>query len=278
MGTAPSGHVYYYNMATQVTQWEFPTAPAAPPPPPGYAEYNAQPQAQAQPQQARLQPQPQLHAQTNSSWPQADSGPAKPWQAAKDISELPLDTYPNDTPELASFRKEHSITTAGDCPAPFLSFDECGWIPQGPRQAIAEAGFDKPSSIQAFSWKAGLEGRDVVGVAKTGAHPARCPCRPDCCRGMLTAGLLLGGGCQALAKRSASSCQASSTSCPRARIPAPAPRCSRWRRPVVRTQETKQNGRHCAQERHAYLAVVQPSLNPLLFLAQNWRTRSRPSA
>ena len=103
------------------------------------------------------------------SWPRASSRPAQPWKPAKDISELPLDTHPNDSAELASFRKEHNITTAGDCPAPFLSFDECSWIPAGPRQAITAAGFDKPSAIQAFSWKAGLEGRDVVGVAKTGA-------------------------------------------------------------------------------------------------------------
>lgn len=36
-------------------------------------------------------------------------------------------------------------------------------------QAIATAGFDKPSVIQAQSWPAALQGRDVVGVAKTGS-------------------------------------------------------------------------------------------------------------
>ena len=44
----------------------------------------------------------------------------------------------------------------------YLTFDECGWIPPGPRQAIAQAGFTKPAAIQAFSWKAGIEGAQNI--------------------------------------------------------------------------------------------------------------------
>ena len=124
----------------------------------------AQQQTQ-QSQQSYQQPQ-----QSQSAWPSQPTEPTKKWKpSGVDISQLPLDTYPDDTPELAAFRTENSITTAGDCPAPFLSFAECDWIPPGPAAACKEAGYEKPSSIQAFSWKAGLEGRDVVGVAKTGS-------------------------------------------------------------------------------------------------------------
>lgn len=51
---------------------------------------------------------------------------------------------------------------------PFLRFEDAP-IPPAIMQCIRQAGFTIPSVIQAQSWPAALQNRDVVGVAKTGS-------------------------------------------------------------------------------------------------------------
>eukprot|EP00808_Paulinella_micropora_P005165 g49788.t1 len=68
------------------------------------------------------------------------------------------------------WREENSINTAGGCPPPYLSFEEAGsLIPPPVFQQIRQAGFTRPSLIQAQAWPAVQARRDVVGVAKTGS-------------------------------------------------------------------------------------------------------------
>ena len=84
----------------------------------------------------------------------------------KDISTLEDDV--SSSQEVTAWRKKNSIRTAGDCPDPFTSFEQAN-LPAQLMAEINKAGFTTPSLIQAQSWPAVLQRRDVVGVAKTGS-------------------------------------------------------------------------------------------------------------
>lgn len=78
-------------------------------------------------------------------------------------------------PDLADWRKEHSITVKIHNPAagkiddtPFFEFAD---TPFNDRIlfAIKRAGFEKPSPIQAQAWPIALQERDLISIAKTGS-------------------------------------------------------------------------------------------------------------
>jgi ATP-dependent RNA helicase DBP3 len=76
------------------------------------------------------------------------------------------------TPEEAeSFLKKHSITihTPKGTPnvTPVIRFSQLN-VPSEIQSAFA--GFKEPTPIQACTWPAALEGRDVVGIAETGRY------------------------------------------------------------------------------------------------------------
>ncbi|CAE7747413.1 RH14 [Symbiodinium sp. CCMP2592] len=55
---------------------------------------------------------------------------------------------------------------------PWKTFDECSgsWrFPAGLMQFLKDAGFRCPTPIQAYTWPVLMEGKDVIGVAKTGS-------------------------------------------------------------------------------------------------------------
>ena len=70
--------------------------------------------------------------------------------------------------EVAQFWKENDLKVYGGSPPPFLSFEEAQ-LPRPIMDAIAKAGFTKPSVIQSQSWPAAMAKRDLIGVAKTGS-------------------------------------------------------------------------------------------------------------
>ncbi|KAI9016328.1 P-loop containing nucleoside triphosphate hydrolase protein [Phycomyces nitens] len=55
-----------------------------------------------------------------------------------------------------------------NCPKPVLKWTHCG-LPAGCLEVIRKLKFDKPTSIQAQAIPAIMNGRDVIGVAKTGS-------------------------------------------------------------------------------------------------------------
>lgn len=83
------------------------------------------------------------------------------------VGNLPRDP-PSTDPRVNEWREEFGIATAGNSPDPILTFAEAN-VPDRIMQALNNAKFDKPSHIQAQAWSPGLQGRDVIGVAKTGS-------------------------------------------------------------------------------------------------------------
>ena len=69
---------------------------------------------------------------------------------------------------ILKWRESHSITVAGNCPMPLLTFEEAG-VPPQIMMGFQKAGFTGPSAIQSQSWPAVMQNRDVIGVAKTGS-------------------------------------------------------------------------------------------------------------
>lgn len=60
----------------------------------------------------------------------------------------------------------------GESVEPWKSWDECSgsWkFPNGLMQFLIDAGFKCPTPIQAYTWPVLMEGKDVIGVAKTGS-------------------------------------------------------------------------------------------------------------
>eukprot|EP01052_Picozoa_sp_SAG31_P053499 SAG31_NODE_13748_length_849_cov_1.597333_2_plen_88_part_01 len=74
--------------------------------------------------------------------------------------------------ELNSYKKslDLSVTwmTGGPPPRPIKTFNQAGFGKEIDH-AIAKAGYEKPSGIQAQAWPILLSGRDVIGIAKTGS-------------------------------------------------------------------------------------------------------------
>lgn len=66
--------------------------------------------------------------------------------------------------------KIHVIS--GEDVAPWRTFDDCcgAWkFPHGLMQFLKDAGFKAPTPIQAYTWPVLMNGKDVIGVAKTGS-------------------------------------------------------------------------------------------------------------
>jgi ATP-dependent RNA helicase DDX5/DBP2 len=77
--------------------------------------------------------------------------------------------------QVEQFRKEHDITIVSrghwqdqPAPKPIQTFAQAGF-PDYIMQAIQQAGFEKPSPIQAQGWPVALSGRDMIGIAQTGS-------------------------------------------------------------------------------------------------------------
>jgi ATP-dependent RNA helicase DDX5/DBP2 len=63
-------------------------------------------------------------------------------------------------------------TIAGQAYEPWKTWDSCcgSWkFPKGLMQFLIDAGFKCPTPIQAHTWPVLMDGKDVVGVAKTGS-------------------------------------------------------------------------------------------------------------
>ena len=94
------------------------------------------------------------------------SRPAAGAASYKDVEDKGADAAPNE--EVAAFWRENDIKVYGGSPPPFLTFESAN-LPGPIMAAIGKAGYPKPSVIQATSWPAAMQKRDVIGVAKTGS-------------------------------------------------------------------------------------------------------------
>merc|ERR1712137_1426173 len=71
-----------------------------------------------------------------------------------------------------STKNEITATGNGYIPKPWTRFEDVqasGKVEQGLLDPMLRAGFATPTSIQSYAWPIGCEGRDMVGVAKTGS-------------------------------------------------------------------------------------------------------------
>lgn len=84
-----------------------------------------------------------------------------------DISNIPDDPA-SGNPEVAAWRLEQEIKVAGTVPDPFMRYDQCP-VPPALKVSFANAGYTKPSVIQAQAWPPAMARRDIIGVAKTGS-------------------------------------------------------------------------------------------------------------
>ncbi|KAG9396973.1 DEAD/DEAH box helicase [Carpediemonas membranifera] len=96
--------------------------------------------------------------------------------ANESLTEIPKNFYHEDPivsarpdHEIQRILRDYDITTAGtDVPRPVTTFKEAGFV--GDIQAIIDdAGFTKPTPIQAQGFPVALSGRNVVGIAATGS-------------------------------------------------------------------------------------------------------------
>lgn len=83
------------------------------------------------------------------------------------VGNLPRDG-PSMSQAVNEWRGMNEIATAGGSPDPFLTFEEAP-IPPEMMATIKLAGYERPSHIQAQAWPPALEGRHVIGVARTGS-------------------------------------------------------------------------------------------------------------
>merc|ERR1719230_1474411 len=65
-------------------------------------------------------------------------------------------------------KREITATGNGHIPAPWLRFEDVK-IDRALLEPMLRAGFATPTSIQSYAWPIGCEGRDMIGVAKTGS-------------------------------------------------------------------------------------------------------------
>uniref|UniRef100_A0A8D8QXI6 RNA helicase n=1 Tax=Cacopsylla melanoneura TaxID=428564 RepID=A0A8D8QXI6_9HEMI len=71
--------------------------------------------------------------------------------------------------EIDEFRKAQNISLVGtDIPRPIQTLDETN-IPSYILGPMKNAGYGRPTAIQAQSWPIALKGRDMIGVAQTGS-------------------------------------------------------------------------------------------------------------
>lgn len=125
-----TGRVYYWNTQTDATSWERPCK-AAPPPPP--------------------QPPP----------PPSGAG-------AESYSTSAIFTSEELGGDVVAWLQKHEVILSPGCPPPITTF-EAARLPPSIYAEIAKAGFPSPTPIQAASWAPALQGRDVIGIAKTGS-------------------------------------------------------------------------------------------------------------
>ena len=70
--------------------------------------------------------------------------------------------------DVAEWMRKHEVIISPGCPPPITTF-EAARLPPSIMSEIARAGFTSPTPIQAASWAPALQGRDVIGIAKTGS-------------------------------------------------------------------------------------------------------------
>ena len=87
-------------------------------------------------------------------------------RAYKDVQDAGCDRP--DCEATAAFWAKNDLKVYGGAPPPMLTFESAN-LPPAIMGAIAKAGYESPSVIQAQTWPAAMAKRDVIGVAKTGS-------------------------------------------------------------------------------------------------------------
>ncbi|KAI3438924.1 hypothetical protein D9Q98_001338 [Chlorella vulgaris] len=87
----------------------------------------------------------------------------------KDFYDESPEIFAMSQAEVADYRRQLGVRVSGfDAPKPLKTFAQCGFDPPL-MQAIAKAGFQAPTAIQAQALPVALSGRDVLGIAMTGS-------------------------------------------------------------------------------------------------------------
>eukprot|EP00667_Euglena_gracilis_P022041 EG_transcript_24384 len=135
------GRFYYYNRATGETSWTAPPGvteapPAAPPPTPMVASH--------MPADSNGYSNGQSHGSSHGGY-------REPTPPPKSLGARPTEVH-----------------IQGAKVTPWSQFEDCRF-PSEIMRALRSAGFPNPSAIQANCWPILCEGRDMIGVAKTGS-------------------------------------------------------------------------------------------------------------
>lgn len=143
-----SGLRYYWNRRSNETTYDHPAESSKPPPPPG--------------------PPPTDGSRFFGD--DSKSGYGVYRDEGEDVPDsMNPPEFSSGSKEAIRYREKTEITVQGtSVPDPIQSFEEARF-PSDIMQQIKEAGFSEPTPIQAQAWPVVLQGRDLVGIAKTGS-------------------------------------------------------------------------------------------------------------
>lgn len=152
MAMAPNGSPYYHNTTTGETTWLAPMLSA-----------EASIASHSTNQEEALRQSEQQTAQTVA---------AQHYGVSSGVgqSQTDVDRARSMMMSVAAPTAKRDITATGNghIPAPWLRFEDCT-IDKALMEPMLKAGFATPTAIQSYAWPIGVEGRDMIGVAKTGS-------------------------------------------------------------------------------------------------------------
>ena len=173
-----TGNTYFYEHSTGKVSWTPPKAPevvvaasAQPLPPSTQVPQNYEgASAQTLPEEAQdAWDAVQAHIAASRMGrppPQFSVPSTQPKKRGGDLSSLKKDLQ--SPADVLQWRRERDITVAGGCDQCFPRFEDAPLLP-ALYTSLKAAGFSTPPPIQGQAWPPALQGRDVIGVAKTGS-------------------------------------------------------------------------------------------------------------
>mmetsp|Transcript_55947 Transcript_55947/g.88648 ORF Transcript_55947/g.88648 Transcript_55947/m.88648 type:complete len:570 (+) Transcript_55947:96-1805(+) len=152
MAYAPNGLPFFHNTTTQETTW---IAPMLSNEASTAATSNNRDEALKKAEEATPMTAAAQQAGLSSGWGQSQADQQRAQQMMM---------------AAAPPKAAHDITATGNgyIPKPWIRFEDVT-IDRALIEPMLRAGFATPTSIQSYAWPIGVEGRDMVGVAKTGS-------------------------------------------------------------------------------------------------------------
>lgn len=152
MALAPIGLPYYHNTKTGETTWIAPMLSLE-----SQVAANSTNQVEARKEADQAAPMTVAAQQAGLS---SDLGQSS--ASREEAMKMMMSAAP------PSAKHDITATGRGNIPKPWFRFEDVS-IDKALLQPMLQAGFATPTSIQAYAWPIGVDGRDMIGVAKTGS-------------------------------------------------------------------------------------------------------------